>query len=641
MKDGFIRVAAATPDIKVADPVFNAEKIWDMIAEGKEKGAKVMVFPELALTGYTCGDLFLQDVLVETAKNELKKLIEKTEGMDMLAFVGLPWEKNGKLYNVAAAIWNGELLGLVTKTNMPNYSEFYELRHFNPGPIAPEEEEWNESYVPFGSNILFKCANVPGLVIGGEICEDVWVMNPPSISHAMAGATVIVNCSASDETTGKHLYRNSLISGQSARLVCGYIYANAGEGESTQDLVFGGHNIIAENGTILANSKRFQNGVIYADLDLERIRSERRRMTTFQMTADMEDYDFVEFEIDEEELDLDRFIDPAPFVPSDAATRDERCEEILTIQAMGLKKRLSHTGCKNAVIGISGGLDSTLALLVMAKAFDMLNIPRENILSVTMPCFGTTDRTYNNACILTHKLGAELKEVVIKEAVNVHFRDLGHDSNVHDVTYENSQARERTQVLMDLANKYNGMVVGTGDMSELALGWATYNGDHMSMYGVNGSVPKTLVRHLVQYYAENCADEELKAVLYDILDTPVSPELLPPTEGEISQKTEDLVGPYELHDFFMYYILRYGYRPSKIFRLAKIAFKGEYSDEIIYKWLNTFYRRFFAQQFKRSCLPDGPKVGSVAVSPRGDLRMPSDAARRIWMDELESIRPEA
>ena len=640
MKDGFIRVAAATPDIKVADPVYNAEKVWEMIEEGKEKGAKIMVFPELCLTGYTCGDLFLQDVLMEKTKDELKKLIKKTEGMDMLSFVGLPWEKNGKLYNVAAAIWNGELLGLVTKTHMPNYSEFYELRHFNPGPIAPEEEEWNESYVPFGSNILFKCANVPGLVIAGEICEDVWVMNPPSISHAMAGATVIVNCSASDETTGKHLYRNSLISGQSARLVCGYIYANAGEGESTQDLVFGGHNIIAENGTILANSKRFENGVIYADLDLERIRSERRRMTTFQMTANMEDYDFVEFEIDEEDLDLERYIDPAPFVPSDMATRNERCEEILTIQAMGLKKRLAHTGCTHAVIGISGGLDSTLALLVMAKAFDMLNIPRENILSVTMPCFGTTDRTYNNACLLTKKLGAELKEVVIKEAVNVHFRDLGHDSDIHDVTYENSQARERTQVLMDLANKNGGLVIGTGDMSELALGWATYNGDHMSMYGVNASVPKTLVRHLVRYYADTCGDEELQAVLYDILDTPVSPELLPPTEGQISQKTEDLVGPYELHDFFMYYILRFGYRPSKIYRLAKIAFKGEYSDEVIYKWLNTFYRRFFAQQFKRSCLPDGPKVGSVAVSPRGDLRMPSDAARRIWMDELESIRPE-
>ena len=640
MKDGFIRVAAATPEIKVADPVYNAGKVWEMIEEGNEKGARIMVFPELCLTGYTCGDLFLQDVLVEKAKEELKKLIKKTEGMGMLVFVGLPWEKNGKLYNVAAAIWNGELLGLVTKMNMPNYSEFYELRHFNPGPAAPEEEEWNESYVPFGSKILFQCVNIPGLVIGGEICEDVWVMNPPSISHAMAGATVIVNCSASDETTGKHIYRTSLISGQSARLVCGYIYANAGEGESTQDLVFGGHNIIAENGTILAASKRFANGVTYADLDLERIRNERRRMTTFQLNAHMEDYDFVEFELDDDELELERFIDPAPFVPSDEATRAARCEEILTIQALGLKKRLAHTGCTNAVIGISGGLDSTLALLVIARAFDMLNLPRKNILSVTMPCFGTTDRTYNNACLLTEKLGAELKEVVIKEAVHVHFRDLGHDANVHDVTYENSQARERTQVLMDLANKNGGLVIGTGDMSELALGWATYNGDHMSMYGVNASVPKTLVRHLVRYYADTCKDEELQKVLYDILDTPVSPELLPPTEGQISQKTEDLVGPYELHDFFMFYILRYGYRPSKIYRLAKIAFRGEYSDEVIYKWLNTFYRRFFAQQFKRSCLPDGPKVGSVAVSPRGDLRMPSDAARRIWMDELESIRPE-
>ena len=640
MKDGFIRVAAATPDIKVADPVYNAGKVWEMIEEGKEKGAKIMVFPELCLTGYTCGDLFLQDVLVEKAKDELKNLVKKTEGLDMLVFVGLPWEKNGKLYNVAAAVWNGELLGLVTKMNMPNYSEFYELRHFNPGPKAPEEEEWNESYVPFGSNILFKCVNIPGLVVAGEICEDVWVMNPPSISHAMAGATVIVNCSASDETTGKHIYRTNLISGQSARLVCGYIYANAGEGESTQDLVFGGHNIIAENGTILNASKRFANGVTYADLDLERIKNERRRMTTFQMTANTEDYDFVEFELDDEDLDLERYIDPAPFVPSDLATRASRCEEILTIQALGLKKRLAHTGCTHAVIGISGGLDSTLALLVMARAFDMLNIPRKNILSVTMPCFGTTDRTYNNACLLTEKLGAELKEVVIKEAVAVHFRDLGHDMEDHDVTYENSQARERTQVLMDLANNNGGLVIGTCDMSELALGWATYNGDHMSMYGVNASVPKTLVRHLVRYYADTCGDEELAKVLYDILDTPVSPELLPPTEGQISQKTEDLVGPYELHDFFMFYILRYGYRPSKIYRLAKIAFKGVYSDEVIYKWLNTFYRRFFAQQFKRSCLPDGPKVGSVAVSPRGDLRMPSDAARRIWMDELESIRPE-
>ncbi|MCI7795984.1 MAG: NAD(+) synthase [Lachnospiraceae bacterium] len=640
MKDGFIRVAAATPEIKVADPVHNGDRVWEMIQEGEKRGAKIMVFPELCLTGYTCGDLFLQDILVKKAKEELKKLVEKTEGLDMLVFVGLPWERGGKLYNVAAAIWNGELLGLVTKTNLPNYSEFYELRHFNPGPAAPEEEEWNESYVPFGSNILFRCVSIPGLVIAGEICEDVWVMNPPSISHAMAGATVIVNCSASDETTGKHAYRTNLISGQSARLVCGYIYANAGEGESTQDLVFGAHNIIAENGTILASSKRFESGIICADLDLERLRSERRRMTTFRPAENTEDYDFVEFELDTENLKLERFIDPAPFVPSDESAREARCEEILTIQAMGLKKRLAHTGCTHAVVGISGGLDSTLALLVTARAFDMLKIPRENILSVTMPCFGTTDRTYNNACTLTKKLGAELKEVVIKDAVALHFRDLGHSMDNHDVTYENSQARERTQVLMDLANQNGGLVIGTGDMSELALGWATYNGDHMSMYGVNASVPKTLVRHLVRYYADTCGDEELKKVLYDVLDTPVSPELLPPTEGQISQKTEDLVGPYELHDFFMYYILRYGYRPAKIYRLAKIAFEGEYDDATIYKWLNTFYRRFFAQQFKRSCLPDGPKVGSVAVSPRGDLRMPSDAARRIWMEELETVRPE-
>ena len=398
--------------------------------------------------------------------------------------------------------------------------------------------------------------------------------------------------------------------------------------------------MIAENGTVLANSKRFENSVIYGDLDLQRIRNERRKMTTFQTEAPGNRYACVSFHMSQEDLKLERYIDPAPFVPSDESARDARCEEILTIQAMGLKKRLAHTGCTHAVVGISGGLDSTLALLVTARAFDMLKIPRENILSVTMPCFGTTDRTYNNACTLTHKLGAELKEVNIKEAVAVHFKDLGHSMEDHDVTYENSQARERTQVLMDLANKNGGLVIGTGDMSELALGWATYNGDHMSMYGVNASVPKTLVRHLVRYYADTCQDEELKKVLYDVLDTPVSPELLPPTDGVISQKTEDLVGPYELHDFFMYYILRCGYGPAKIYRLAKIAFAGVYEDKVIYKWLNTFYRRFFAQQFKRSCLPDGPKVGSVAVSPRGDLRMPSDAARRVWMEEVESLNPE-
>ena len=638
MKDGFLRVAAATPEVKVADPVFNREAVCRLMKEGEKAGAKVMVFPELCLTAYTCGELFLQDSLLLAVKREFEALVDFTKDMDMVFFVGLPWEKGGKLYNAAAVIKGGKLLGIVPKKYLPNYSEFYELRHFKPGNDVPEFIEWRGERVPFGSRILFPCRNVPGLILAAEICEDVWVMDPPSISHAKAGATVIANCSASDETTGKHAYRNSLISGQSARLVCGYIYANAGEGESTQDLVFGGHNLIAEDGTILASSKRFSGGVIYADLDLERIKNERRRMTTFE-PEEPAGYEQAEFELACEELSLNRYIDPAPFVPSDEGERAERCEEILTIQAMGLKKRLAHTGAAHAVVGISGGLDSTLALLVTARAFDMLKIPRENILSVTMPCFGTTDRTYHNACLLTKKLGAELKEVNIKEAVTVHFKDIGHSMNDHDVTYENSQARERTQVLMDLSNKTGGLVIGTGDMSELALGWATYNGDHMSMYGVNASVPKTLVRHLVRYYADTCGDAELRAVLLDILDTPVSPELLPPEDGKISQKTEDLVGPYELHDFFLYYILRLGYRPGKIFRLAKIAFEGQYSPDVIYKWLNTFYRRFFSQQFKRSCLPDGPKVGSVAVSPRGDLRMPSDAARRVWMDELEKIKP--
>lgn len=639
MRDGFIRVAAATPDIKVADPVSNRESIWRNIENARFRGAKILVFPELCLTAYTCGDLFLQDTLIQSAKEELGNLVDATKGMDMLIFVGLPWEKGGKLYNVAAAIQNGALLGLVPKKNLPNYSEFYELRHFWPGEDEPDLVKWRDDYVPFGTHILFQCETMPELTVAAEICEDVWVMDPPSITHAKAGATVIVNCSASDETTGKHLYRNSLVSGQSARLVCGYIYANAGEGESTQDLVFGGHNLIAENGTVLASSGRFVNETVYADMDLQRLKNERRRMTTFH-EENPGNYAIVSFSLEKEDLDLERFIDPMPFVPAGEAERSARCEEILTIQAMGLKKRLAHTGCSHAVVGISGGLDSTLALLVTARAFDMLKIPRENILSVTMPCFGTTDRTYQNACILTRKLGAELKEINIKEAVAVHFRDIGHDMVNHDVTYENSQARERTQILMDLSNETGGLVIGTGDMSELALGWATYNGDHMSMYGVNASVPKTLVRHLVRYYADTCGDEELKAVLMDVLDTPVSPELLPPSDGEISQKTEDLVGPYELHDFFLYYILRYGYRPAKIYRMAKKAFAGVYGDEVIYKWLNTFYRRFFSQQFKRSCLPDGPKVGSVAVSPRGDLRMPSDASRRIWMEELEQVKPE-
>lgn len=639
MNHGFIRVSAATPKIRVADPEYNGQEILKLMKEGMKNHAVLMVFPELCLTGYTCNDLFWHTPLLEKAKQTLQKLVEASTSIPMLVFVGLPWEFNGKLYNVAAAFCQGRLLGLVPKTHLPNYAEFYELRHFTPGFRKPITVPWGEESVWMGTDLLLQCDSIPNLTVGAEICEDVWVPCPPSISHAMAGATVIVNCSASDETVGKDSYRNSLICGQSARLICGYVYANAGEGESTQDLVFGGHNIIAENGTKLAVSERFGHETIYADMDLLRLNSERRRMTTYAMfEPDRTDqYHIVHFSMTPVEFELRRFIDPSPFVPSNETERNRRCEEILSIQACGLKKRLEHTHAVCAVIGISGGLDSTLALLVTARAFDMLGLPREQIHAVTMPCFGTTDRTYQNACTMTRKLGASLMEVDIRKSVLQHFKDIGHDSDVHDVTYENGQARERTQVLMDIANQTGGLVIGTGDMSELALGWATYNGDHISMYGVNASVPKTLVRHLVQYYADTCKEEELKAVLLDVLDTPVSPELLPPEDGRISQKTEDLVGPYQLHDFYLYYILRFGYSPTRIYELACHAFCRQYDNTTILKWLKTFYRRFFSQQFKRSCLPDGPKVGSVAVSPRGDLRMPSDACSRIWMEELEAI----
>lgn len=633
MKDGFIRVCAATPDIRVADCAYNEKNIMNLMDEAYEKQVSVLVFPELCITGYTCGDLFLQDVLLKAAQDSLRHIVSHSAGKNMLVFVGMPFMHKGKLFNVAAAICDGRLLGLVPKKNIPNYSEFYEMRHFTPGMDECVDTALG---VKLGSRLLFRCENIEELVVGAEICEDVWVACPPSTYHAQAGATLIVNCSASDETTGKDIYRRALISGQSARLVCGYIYANAGEGESTQDLVFGGKNLVCENGNVLAETRRFKNGTAIAELDLQRLVNERRRMNTYTVNTD-DDYEIVDFTLEKYDLGLTRYYARTPFVPSSKVDRDVRCEEILSIQAMGLKKRLAHTGCRNAVIGISGGLDSTLALLVTARAFDSLSIPRENITAVTMPCFGTTDRTYNNAVELTRRLGATLTEVNIKEAVRIHFRDIGQDESVHDVTYENGQARERTQILMDIANKSGGMVIGTGDMSELALGWATYNGDHMSMYGVNCSVPKTLVRHLVKYYADTCGDSSLREILEDVLDTPVSPELLPPTEGQISQKTEDLVGPYELHDFFMYYILRFGYMPHKVYRIACHAFEGEYDTQTIYRWLDTFYRRFFAQQFKRSCLPDGPKVGSVAVSPRGDLRMPSDAVRSLWLEDLASI----
>ena len=637
MKNGFVKVAAATPDIRVADVEFNTQNIINAMEEAQKNGAKILVFPELCVTGYTCSDLFDHSVLLKASRKALLEIAENTNDKDMLVFVGAPLEVNGKLYNVAAAMNQGEIIGFTTKTFLPNYGEFYEMRQFTPGPQIVREITFEGKKIPFGPQILFQAEGMEELVVAAEICEDVWSPIPPSIQAALEGATVIVNCSASDETIGKDTYRRALISGQSARLISGYIYANAGEGESTTDLVFGGHNIIAENGTILKESSRYVNEIIYSELDLQRITGERRKNTTFQ-PLDEETLVRVPFTVEETKTFLTRTFPKKPFVPSDEQTRAQRCEEILTIQAMGLKKRLAHTNARTAVVGISGGLDSTLALLVTARAFDMLGRDKKDIIAVTMPCFGTTDRTYQNACEMSKKVGATLIEVPIADAVNVHFRDIGHDPEDHSVTYENCQARERTQVLMDIANKTWGMVIGTGDLSELALGWATYNGDHMSMYGVNASVPKTLVRHLVKYAADDTKDEALKNVLYDVLDTPVSPELLPPKDGDIAQKTEDLVGPYELHDFFLYFMLRFGYEPSKIFRIACMTFDGEYDKETIFKWLETFCRRFFSQQFKRSCLPDGPKVGTVALSPRGDWRMPSDACVAVWMKDLEACR---
>ncbi len=637
MKEGYIKAAAVTPDLKVADTKFNTERICEKIKECGAQGAKIVVFPELCITGYSCGDLFLQELLLKHAMKGLKKIAKCTEGTDAIVFVGLPVCYRGKLYNAAAALCGGEILGIVPKTYLPNYNEFYEARYFAKGMEETVYLDIGDESVPMGRRLLFTCDTMKELVIGAEICEDLWAPNPPSIDHALAGATLIVNLSASDAAAGKADYRRNLVCGQSARLICGYLYAGAGNGESTQDVVYPGHNMIAENGTLLAESKRFENETVYAAIDLKKLEEERRRTTAFEMGDNAGDYEEVEFSLKTEETKLTAKIDPAPFVPGNKEARDQRCDEILTIQAMGLLGRLKHTGCKCAVIGISGGLDSTLALLVTVRAFDRLGIDRKGILAVTMPGFGTTDRTYANAWNMMKRLGVTGLEVSIKDAVNVHFQDIGLDASKHDVTYENAQARERTQILMDLANKENGMVIGTGDMSELALGWATYNGDHMSMYGVNSSVPKTLVRHLVRYYADTCGDDGLQEVLLDVLDTPVSPELLPPKDGKISQKTEDLVGPYELHDFFLYYMMRFGFAPGKIFRLAKQAFSGVYEEDVIMKWLKNFYSRFFSQQFKRSCLPDGPKVGTVALSPRGDLRMPSDACAKIWLDEIERM----
>lgn len=645
MRDGFIKVAVSAPEHRVADCKFNVEK---MIEKAKKAAlswrAKLLVFPELSLTGYTCQDLFLQDTLLAGALDALREYVEKTRELPLVSIVGLPLMHRGRLYNVAAPVSRGKILGLVPKSHLPNYGEFYDARQFAPGQarMGVHTFAWGEE-AEIGTNLLFQASDMPQFCLAVEVCEDLWMPAPISGRHATAGATVIVNPSASDELTGKAHYRRELVKNQSARTLTAYLYADAAEGESTQDMVFAGHNLIVENGVILGESRPFASEKdVVTEIDAGRLVSERRRMTSFPLMADPEregNYAVIPFDVGEPELTgLTRRIEKTPFVPSDKRHREERCDEILSIQAAGLMKRLKHTGCKHAVLGLSGGLDSTLALLVTARAFDGLGLAREGMVCVTMPCFGTTDRTYGNAVHLAGELGATLREIPIQEAVRRHFLDIGHDMENHDITYENGQARERTQVLMDVANQCGGMVIGTGDMSELALGWATYNGDHMSMYGVNVSVPKTLVRYLVGFYADTCGSEKLQKVLYDVLDTPVSPELLPPKDGEIAQKTEDIVGPYTLHDFFLYYVLRLGYGPEKIFRLAVYAFSGEYDRETIYHWLDIFCHRFFRQQFKRSCLPDGPKVGTVSVSPRGDLRMPSDACDTLWKEELSRVR---
>ncbi|MCM1024653.1 MAG: NAD(+) synthase [Prevotella sp.] len=634
MKDGFIRVAAATPDIKVADCEHNADRIIELIGQAAAEDVSIVVFPELCVTGYTCGDLFLQKTLLDGAKKALVRIARETADCDLLAFVGVPVEADGKLYNCAAAINRGEIRGLVPKKNIPAYSEFYEVRHFTPWDGIARSVFIGGAWLSLCADNLFSCEDVPDLTVGVEICEDLWIPEPPSGVLAQHGATIICNLSASDEIIGKGDYRRQLVKSQSARCVCGYIYADAGMGESTQDLIFSGHNLIAENGTIVAESKKFTTGLTVGEIDLQRLIAERRRMNTFNAANEKAAY--IEwFNLAPKDLDLKRRFPPMPFVPADRDDLNERCEEILTMQAVGLATRLRHIGCKTAVIGLSGGLDSTLALIVAVHAFDMLGLDRRGIIAVTMPCFGTTSRTKSNAHYLAEAYGAVLKEIDITAAVRQHFSDIGQSTEKFDVTFENGQARERTQVLMDIANQTGGIVIGTGDLSELALGWATYNGDHMSMYGVNAGVPKTLVRHLVAYESNHTDNKRLSEVLADVLATPVSPELLPPSEGEISQKTEDIVGPYELHDFFLYYFVRCGFPPRKILRIAEKSFEGRFDRDTIKKWLTVFIKRFFSQQFKRSCLPDAPKVGSVTLSPRGDWRMPSDACVKLWLDDLE------
>ncbi len=635
MKHGWIKVTAATPSLRVADPEYNAAEIVAMARCAAAEGSALCVFPELSLTAYTCGDLFLQQTLLDGALTALETVRDGTAALDMLTVVGLPVRDGSALFNCAAVLCRGKLLGLVPKQYIPNYAEFYEARHFTSGIGQPTRMiRLLGQEVLFGTDLLFACRQLPSFVLGLEICEDLWTANPPSGRLAECGATVIANLSASDELIGKAGYRRELVKGQSGRLLCGYLYADAGFGESTQDLVFAGHNLIAENGSLLAESDRFENGMISSEFDLERLLHDRRRSNTFGM--DSTEMVTVPFDLTLHDTALTRWVPRTPFVPEGDSQLSGRCEEIMNLQATGLASRLRHTHAKTAVIGLSGGLDSTLALIVTVHAFDRLGLDRKGILAVTMPCFGTTARTKSNALRLAEEYGASIRTVEIGDAVKQHFADIGQAMEQQDVTFENAQARMRTLVLMDLANQCGGMVIGTGDLSELALGWATYNGDHMSMYGVNASIPKTLVRYLTAFEMDR-SGERLAAILRDILDTPVSPELLPPKDGEISQKTEELVGPYELHDFYLYYILRFGFRPEKLYRLAKHAWGDTYSDDTIKKWLVIFLRRFFSQQFKRSCLPDGPKVGTVALSPRGDWRMPSDASPTLWLREAEAL----
>ena len=635
MKDGFVSVACGTPKLRLADCNYNAEQTFTMMRKAEKAGAKVLVLPELGLTGYSCGDLFYQDTLLRSAEEALSTVLTATRNLEVVTAVGLPLRVNNKLYNCAVIIQKGAVLGVVPKTHLPNYGEFYEKRQFAAAPEENGTVTLLGKSVPFGNKLVFRCANMPDLALGFEVCEDMWAPCSPAVELAAAGATVIGNLSASNDIIGKDSYRRQLVTMQSAKLLCGYVYSSCGEGESTSDVVFGAHQMISENGTMLAE-RRFDGGLLVSEVDVQKLCYERRRTQMFDKTPVVQE---IPFSLTVSETKLTRYVAPQPFVPEGKEDRDARCREILLIASLGLKQRLEHTGAKTAVVGLSGGLDSTLAVLITGLAMKMLDRPMTDIVAVTMPCFGTTDRTRNNAVILAEQMGATLRTVDISASVRSHFKDIGHDMEDHSVTFENGQARERTQVLMDIANQTGGIVIGTGDLSELALGWCTYNGDHMSMYGVNASIPKTLVRHLVAYLARDNAkkDEALHDVLEDILDTPVSPELLPAVKGEISQRTEDLVGPYELHDFFLYYILRWGFSPRKVYRLALYALGKQYSRDVILKWLKTCYRRFFSQQFKRNCLPDGPKVGSVALSPRGDWRMPSDAKWTLWQSELETL----